>query len=350
MEHHPAPMALHPEEDHLAPTEHLPTVVADHLRPMVHHQVAEDRLALMALLEAAAASAVDCRRAMAHHRVDHRYPLVTQHLFLEVVECPPAMARLLEAAVAADTQDHLPLTVHLAPVVAVSEVPVDILEAVVVTLEAEVATLEVETVDIPVVVATPAAVETVDTLAEVETEATPAEVETEVIPAEVETVAIPAEVETVAIPAVVATLEVAEVVTLEEAAVATLEEVVTEVIPEVVATPVAVVAVATPAAEVVKVTPATEVTNINRKKFSSRATTFDHVSPIINHHRTGQKNFNTSTSSMSRSRHNKLIPNVDLSQTNGTSADETKRKEAESEVILANLKSSPKYSGSALKV
>lgn len=121
MEHHPAPMALHPEEDHLAPTEHLPTVVADHLRPMVHHQVAEDRLALMALPEAAAASAVDCRRAMAHHRVDHRYPLVTQHLFLEVVECPPAMARLLEAAVAADIRDHLPLTVHLAPVVAVSE-------------------------------------------------------------------------------------------------------------------------------------------------------------------------------------------------------------------------------------
>lgn len=44
-----------------------------------------------------------------------------------------------------DTRDHLPLTVHLAPVVAVSEAPVDILEAEVVTLEeAEVVTLEVE--------------------------------------------------------------------------------------------------------------------------------------------------------------------------------------------------------------
>lgn len=84
--------------------------------------------------------------AMAHPRAAAaeavaRYPRATVHPPGEVVVArPPPTVHPTEEAM--DTRDHLPLTVHLAPVVAVSEAPVDILEAEVVTLEVEMATLE----------------------------------------------------------------------------------------------------------------------------------------------------------------------------------------------------------------
>ncbi|OAD60100.1 hypothetical protein WN48_06631 [Eufriesea mexicana] len=168
-------------------------------------------------------------------------------------------------------------------------------------------------------------------------------------PAAVGMVATPAAVEAtpeaaVATPeAVVATLEAAEVVTLEVAEAATLEEAEVVTLEE--------VAAATPEEEVARAMLATEVTNINRKKSSPRATTFDHVSLIINHHRMSQKRKNASTSSIPRSKHETNTRNpAKLYQSNGTSADGTRRNEAESEVILANMKSSPKHPESALKV
>ena len=126
--HHQVVMALHLVEGHQAATEHLRTVVADHLPATVHHRAAvEDHPALTALLEAAVASAVasaagpvESRQAMAHHHADHRYQQATRHPFLEVVVSPAVTARQPEAAVV-DTRDHHRLTVHLAPVVAVSE-------------------------------------------------------------------------------------------------------------------------------------------------------------------------------------------------------------------------------------
>ncbi|XP_026669911.1 uncharacterized protein LOC108625604 isoform X1 [Ceratina calcarata] len=354
MEHHPVPMVLRAAveavaEDRPALMAHPPTEVADHRAtmehrpaPMEHRQaltvhraaavaVVEDLPALTVPHPVVTDSVVESPRAMGLHRaavvVAVDCPRLTEHQVSAVVAHPPVTEHLLVAAT--DTRDHLRLTVHLAPVVAASEV--DILEVEVDTLEAVMAdTLEAAVVDIPEVVVTPVAAV-----------ATP-----EVVAIPVAVVAIPAAA--VAIPeAVVATPVEATEATLEEAEVATLEEAVAATLEEAEVVTLEVVAAATPVAEVAKATLATEVTNINRNKSSPRATTFDHVSSIINHHQANQKYSSTTQ----QPKHKKFIKDAKLLRINGTSAANRRGKnEAESEVTPANSKSFATHPGSALKV
>lgn len=120
MGHRLAPMVLHPAEDHPAPMEHHRTVVEDHPALMVHHQaVVEDLLALMGHLRLEVALATDFRPLMVHHLAEAvaRSHRAMGHQELAVVAYPAAMGHHQAAAV---SPDHLRLTVHLAPVVAVS--------------------------------------------------------------------------------------------------------------------------------------------------------------------------------------------------------------------------------------
>lgn len=132
-------------EGRRAPTGHRPTGAAGRRAVTVHRRAAtvhrraltahrrtavEGRPATMAPLPSEAAVAVALAAvtgfppAMAHPRavVAARYPRATVHPPGEaVVARPPPTVHPTEEAVAVDTRDHLPLTVHLAPVVAVSE-------------------------------------------------------------------------------------------------------------------------------------------------------------------------------------------------------------------------------------
>lgn len=323
--HRPAAMGLHPVEDHPAAMEHPPTEAADPRvvtvhRPAVVDSAVEDLPAVMALLPtevvvAAAIPADPLRRATAHRRVEtgvEGHPLLTEHRAPAVGARPVAMVR--QPVAVADSEDHLRVTVHLAPVVAVSEALADIPEAEVVTLE------ETE------VVVTPE--ETVVATLEAAVAATP--VETEVATLEETVVATLEEVVTVA------TLEEAEVevATLEEAEVVILEE-------AVVVTP----AVGVETAEVVKAMLATEVININRNNCPPRARTFELVSPVSEHHRTKLRNSSDSETSTLRSKHDQIIRKAKNCRSDGG-----KMHEAESKVARANSTSFPKHPEFPLKV